>query len=506
MSTKANDAHEAFTSLSKARKLVLLLIFCLAFFLDTVNTSILSAAIPPISVQLNIANNESVWLLSAYQLTFAALLLVSGRLSDLYNPKWVFIAGSGGMGVAALVAGFIRSKVPLLVLRALMGAGGALTIPSAIHLLVHMYPDPLDQANAITAFGLMGAVGVVVGLLIGAAIVTGATWPWIFYFGAILSGLITISLLVLVPNANLASSDNTREEKIRRLKRLDPVGVCLFAGCLILFIYALTSGSSEGWAKAGVLAPLIISLLMGAGFFLWEAKIPTDFAALPPTLWKYENFAVLIIIAFIPYMWWGVIFPVFSWLWELVYEWPAMKVAIHFLPVALGIFPAAAIATPMQAKMRIKWVLLIGLGLCAAGTAFLPFADSPDKFWKIAFPGFILGTAGAGLTYLTLNIAVLAVTPPEVSGIVQALLTSVSQTGGALGVAIVTSIQTSVEKTHGGPMSFSGRAAGMWFLFAFTSAIFVITAVFMKDTVGPVPPPGSTAYNEKLKSEKEHDV
>ncbi|EPQ51292.1 MFS general substrate transporter, partial [Gloeophyllum trabeum ATCC 11539] len=117
---------------SPARKKCLLAIFCFAQFLDTFNNSALFAAIPPISAALGISNSNSVWLLSAYQLTFAALLLISGRLSDLYNPKIVFIAGAAPMSFFALGAGFVRSQVPLIVLRAFMGVGAALTVPSAL--------------------------------------------------------------------------------------------------------------------------------------------------------------------------------------------------------------------------------------------------------------------------------------------------------------------------------------------------------------------------------------
>ncbi|KIJ26247.1 hypothetical protein M422DRAFT_785292, partial [Sphaerobolus stellatus SS14] len=103
---------ESLRNLPPSRKFIVLGILCSALFLDTFNNSSLFAAIPPIALQLNIPDSQSVWLLGAYQLTFAALLLISGRLSDLYNPKWVFIIGASGMGVFALISGFIRHKIP----------------------------------------------------------------------------------------------------------------------------------------------------------------------------------------------------------------------------------------------------------------------------------------------------------------------------------------------------------------------------------------------------------
>ncbi|KAJ7877970.1 major facilitator superfamily domain-containing protein [Mycena olivaceomarginata] len=487
---------------SKTRKILLLGILCLALFLDTFNNSSLFTAIPVISVQLDISNSQSVWLLSAYQLTFAALLLISGRVSDLYDPKWVFCTGAVSMGVFALINGFIRNKIPLLVVRALTGAAGALTIPSAMHLIVHMYPDPSDQAKAVTAFGAMGGIGIVMGLIIGALFVSFTSWPWVFYFSASVSGVIGVSAILLIPNLRRTVAES-RAQKILRLRRLDLLGVLMFTVASILFIFSITSGSIDGWSSAQVIAPLILSFFLFIAFFVWESRLSESYAAVPSKMWSYENFTVLILVSFAPFMWWGSIFLLFAWLWEVVYGWSAIKTALHFLPVGLGMFPVLPLAAGLQSKLRLKWVIVIGFVLICTGTALLPFADSADKYWRFGFPGFLLGTAGASLIYTTTNIALLANTPGAVSGIVSAMFTCVLQMGAAIGAAILTSIQTSVQISRGGPTSFSGRAAGLWFLFAFLCAMAGLVVVFMKDSVGPVKPPGKGIEVEMKVSKNE---
>ncbi|KZT12694.1 major facilitator superfamily MFS-1 [Laetiporus sulphureus 93-53] len=488
------------STLPTGRKLTLLSIFCFSLFLDTFNNSSLFAAIPPIALQLDIPNSQSAWLLSAYQLTFAALLLVSGRVSDLYNPKWVFVIGAFAMGIFALVAGFIRSEVPLLLFRALMGAGGALTIPSAQHLIVHMYPDPVQQAKAVAAFGGMGGIGMVLGLIIGALFVSYTSWPWVFYFSSIVSGVITLSILLLVPNiSRTGHTKESRTARVLRFKRLDIIGVTIFAVALILFIFAVTSGATSGWRSARIIVPLIISFVLFVLFFVWEAKIPESYAALPPKMWRYENFTILLAISLVPFMWWGSIFPLFAWYWETVYGWTAIRSAEHFLPIALGIFPTLPISAGLQSKLRLKWVIAIGFFLITAGTLLLPFAGTKERYWPLVFPGFLLGTAGAALIYATTNIALLAVTPSSVSGIVAAVFMCVLQAGGATGVAIVTSIQTSVQISHGGPDGFAGRAAGLWFLVGITGTMGILFLIFMKDTVGPVDPTAPHEHKESLR-------
>ncbi|KAF8166301.1 major facilitator superfamily domain-containing protein [Mycena galopus ATCC 62051] len=346
------------------------------------------------------------------------------------------------MGVFSLIDGFIRQKIPVIVLRALMGAGGALTIPSAQHLIVHMYPDPAEQAQAVTLFGGIGAIG--------------------------------------------ATVNESRAEKILRFRRLDLMGVFLFTAASILFIFSITSGSVEGWRSARVITPLILSFVSLMLFFLWESRLPDSYAAVPSKMWKYENFSILIFISFAPFAWWASVFLQFSWLWEVVYLWSPMKTAVHFLPIGLGLFPGLVLFGSLQSKLSLKWVIFIGFLLICMGTLLLPFANSPERFWPFAFPGFLLATAGAAQIYATTNVALLAKTPRAVSGIVSAIFVCVLQMGGALGSAILTSIQTSVQASDGGATSFKGRAAGLWFLFAFLCTMAVLLLVFMQDSIGPI--------------------
>ncbi|KAJ3515160.1 hypothetical protein NLJ89_g1938 [Agrocybe chaxingu] len=489
----------ALKDLPNFRKVLVLVVLCSALFLDTFNNSSLFAAIPPIALQLDIPNSQSVWLLGAYQLTFAALLLVSGRVSDLYNPKWVFIVGAAAMGIFALVAGFIRNEIPLIVLRALMGAGGALTIPSAQHLIVHMYPDPAEQAKAIAVFGGMGGIGIVIGLIIGALFVSYASWPWVFYFSAIVSTVITVALFILVPNIQRTGPHESRAAKFLRFKRLDLVGVGTFTASLVLFIFAVTSGSIDGWGSAKVIAPLVISVFLMVLFFGWEAYLPESYAALPPKMWKYDNVVILTVISLVPFMWWGSIFPPLFLALGVVYGWSAITTAVHFLPRRPRDLPSP----PTRSRTSIQMALEMGhpprLRPPAHRYDSAPIRQLPESATGREFqPSLKLSTSSAFRLFVRpvmqhrldvsviVYIALLANTPPEVSGIISAVFVSVLQTGGATGLAIVTSIQTSVEQRNGDPTGFEGRAAGLWFLVAFIGTVMLLFVVFMKNSVGPV--------------------
>ncbi|OBZ74760.1 hypothetical protein A0H81_05744 [Grifola frondosa] len=457
-------------ALSTQVKFTLLFVLCFAQFIDAFNNTAFIAAIPPIAQDLNISNSRSVWLLSGYQLTLAALLLSSGRLSDLYNPKWVFVAGTLLMSLCALGAGFVRSEIPLVVLRAFMGIGAALNIPSAMSLIIWLFPEPATQSQALAAFACAAGIGNVLGLITGALLVSFADWPWVLYFTTILTFILAIATIALLPSKNIHIRDSIDGAlSMAQLKRLDPVGVSSLTIALILFIFAVTSGSVDGWGTAQVIAPLVLSVVLAVCFVFWEAHLPTTLAAVPPSMWKYPDFPILIAVSLQPFMWWASVQLLFSWLYQEVYGWSTIMAAVHFLPLGLITFPIMAIASTLQQRFPLKWIILFGQVLALAGTVLLPFADSKERYWSLTLPGFILGSSGMLFVFTTTNIALFANTPPEVAGIVGAIFTCALQL-----------------ENHGGPNGFYGRAAGFWFLFAFGAVEIIGVLAFMRRNAAPV--------------------
>ncbi|KZT67238.1 MFS general substrate transporter [Daedalea quercina L-15889] len=481
--TTPPPARQLLSSLSTARKLTLLIIFCLAQYIDSFNISALFAATPPISADLNISNAISVWTTSAYQLTFAAFLLTSGRLSDLYSPKYVFLAGAFIISFTSLGCAFVRAQIPLFLLRAFMGVGAALNIPSAMQIIVRMFPTPHVQSKAVAAFAGSAALGNVSGLIIGAALVSFASWPAVFYFITVICFLMGALVAVLLPFSR--NHDNNAGSRLDTFRKVDCIGVSLLTAALVLFVFAVTNGAAVGWGKAATVSPLVISIVLGVGFFAWEAYIPEERAAVPPKMWKYENFTMIVILGLQPRMWWASVQLLYSWFYQDALGWSTIYTAIHFLPVGLVSIPFMVFTSFLQQRFRLKWVMLGGQMLVLSGTILLAFGGSTEHYWPFTFPGFCLGTAGTTIVFGTTNIALFAVTPPHIAATVGSILTASSQFGSAAGTAIITSIQTSIQQTHGGPNSFSGRAAGLWFIVAMTGAETLALLFFMKNVVAP---------------------
>ncbi|KZV88947.1 MFS general substrate transporter [Exidia glandulosa HHB12029] len=456
------NAAKFHTPASPAKKYFLLALFCVAQFLDAFNISALFSAIPIMSDDLDLSTTESVWLVSAYQLTFASFLLCAGRVSDVYNPKYTFIIGAVVLGVFSIIGGFMTNKIALLVMRAFSGIAAALTIPSSLTLLVRLFPGEREQARAIGVFGGSGALGNVLGLIIGAIFIEFANWHWVFYLAAIISIPIAGVCAFMVP-----AQPPPEDIEERKLKNLDLPGIAILTSAVVLLIFALTSSGTEGWKSPMVLAPLIISITMIAAFFVWEARTDQEHAAFPPRTWKYPNFPVLFGIALSVFLWFTNVFLVKVQLWQDVYGWSPIKGAIHFLPIGLVAGPITIFAEPICNRFEYKWTIIGSQLLLIISSAIFAFADKDTvySYWALDFPAMTVGAVGGALLYVTSNVAVFHNTPDEISGTIGAIFNSALQLGSAVGSAIITSLMSGIGKAH--PEDpYAGRAAAFWFLFA----------------------------------------
>ncbi|KAG2359913.1 major facilitator superfamily domain-containing protein [Suillus spraguei] len=435
------DCHSRASTLSLARKLILLVMFCLTQFIDTLSMSALLSAIPALEASMGMTEIQSTWVFSEFRLTFSSFLLISGRLSDVYNPKTVFIGGVSTLGILSLCAGFVYTTVPILVLRAITGIASAMMIPSALKLLVKVFPDPLEQARAVGFFAGCGAVANMGGLVVSAMFVQRVSYHWVFWFTA-----------------------GSRKPKGAKWKSLDLVGVGVLTVSFVLLIFAVTSGSTD----AVVLILLIISIIMIAGFFYWETLLPADRAAIPPRTWFYNNFSVLLATALLPSFWWSGVMFIFSIMWQTVFHWSVMSTAVH-IP---------------------KWIILTGLSLCMVATLLLALGGGkPENYWPFVFPAFVLGSAGVIVAFSHTNIAIFQAAPSSMSGTVGAMFNGALLFGSAIGLAAITSIETSVEATHGGSHEYAGRAASFWFILGIVTLQFILISIFYDRSTDHKPQP-----------------
>lgn len=384
------------------------------------------------------------------------------------------------------------NKIAVIVLRAVLGIGAALTIPSSLSLLVWTFPGEKAQSKAIATFSGMTAIGNVLGLLIGAVFTGEVTWKWCFWFTTCLGIPAALISAFFIPGEAREDADqfevgedglrveNASGNRKKSKGGLDFVGVSLVTITLILFVFGLTSGPTAGWKTAQVLAPLLLSFALVPCFLFWEARIPERDAALPPAMWFYPNFAVLFAAGILPFAWWVASFISFTELWQGPYGLTSIETAVRFLPLGIATGITITLLATLPATRHPKRYILGGFVLLIVGSVLLPFARGLENYWRYLVPAWVIGSVGNSLVLVNVNVAIFRTTPKERSGLTGAALNSALQLGCVLSIAAVTGITTSVnEQQPGDP--YNGIAASFWWLLGCVVLEAIIVAVVYRE-------------------------
>ncbi|WVQ81118.1 hypothetical protein IAT38_003240 [Cryptococcus sp. DSM 104549] len=469
--------------LSPLRKGVLLFIFALADFLDVCNVSGVAIAVAQISLDIDLETSQAVWIITSYSICFSAFLLFAGRLSDLFPAHLVFELGYMGMGILSLATSFAtNNKYGFLVLRGLTGITGAMTLPSAYHLTVHMYPDPKEQGAKLAFMGLAGALGNVLGLVL-AGLCMQASYHWFFRLVAITAITFTLVALVLLPRSMPPTYDHARD-KLPRWRLMDVPGVFIMAGSLICFILSLTQGPIDGWGSASFMAPFVLCWPLAIGFFVWETKIPTRTAILPGSVWKITNAVIMSVAMLIPMGFWATSQLLYANYWQFAYGWKPLHVAAAMLPQGvMAVVVGGAVQYVPAIINKPHWSIGIGAILIIVAEILQIKSNgggSDLNYWKYVFPAFIIGsTGGMGITFAA-SINLVQYCPPEMAGVAGAWINVLFQVGGAIALAVQAGME-SVSFTSGVvPSWMDAGARSYYFIIGWTAALAAGYVVFYK--------------------------
>ncbi|KAL1410473.1 hypothetical protein Q8F55_004484 [Vanrija albida] len=469
--TGANvHSNHPLNQLSSGRKHFLLFIFCLSNFVDVCNVSGVAIATSQIAADIKLAPTQIVWIITAYSLSFASFLLFAGRLADLVPAQYVFEVGFFGLGVFSLVQSFVTTnKYAFLIIRALGGIMGAMTIPSGYHMTGHMFPHPLERRKKIALLGLAGALGNVLGLVL-AGLTMLTSYKWFFRLMAIISFTFSIAAIFLIPR--IPSAHTAADGP--RWKRLDPIGVILMCGGLACFILGLTQGPIDGWNKASFIAPFIISIFLAVGFFFYEAHISPKRAILPATVWKIKNMKAAAIVTLMPYSFWATSQLLYATFWQVSLRWKPLHVAAAILPQGIAsLFIGAAVQAFPAVIYNPRRTIPVGAVLIMVANVLMYFSDGGTgmNYWKFVFPAFVLGSSGAVVMYMASGINLIAFCPPEMGGVAGAFSQALAQVGGAIGLAMQAGL------SRGSHANWKRDATSYWYQLVATALVAVIYVV-----------------------------
>ncbi len=407
---------------------LVLVVLVTGFFMILLDTTIVNVAIPAMSAGLNTTLDQILWVLNAYILVYAVLLITAGRLGDLYGQRNLFALGLAIFTVASALCGFAQNANELIAARVVQGVGGALLTPQTLAILTTLFPPERRGA----AFGIWaGAAGLatLAGPTVGGAIVTYIDWRWIFYVNVPIGIAALVATFAIIPDIRPG-----------RRHGWDIVGVILATAGLFGVVFGLIEGERFNWGEIGSYV-ITIPEMIGAGavllvlFVIWERfqKEPL----VPLSLFEERNFAVANwIAASISFGMMSLFLPIVIYL-QSVRDFSALTAGLTLAPMSLTSMVVAPFAGRMADRIGGKYILMTGISVFAIGFGSLTFVAGPDSTWiNFLLPAIVAG-AGMGMTFAPMTTVAMRNITPRMAGAASGVLNTTRQVGAAVGSAVV---------------------------------------------------------------------
>jgi EmrB/QacA subfamily drug resistance transporter len=408
---------------------LVLFTLCLGFFMILLDTTIVNIAIPDMSVRLNATLDQILWVLNAYVLVYAVLLITAGRLGDLYGPKQLFLIGLTIFTLASVACGFAHDPAQLIVARIAQGVGGALLTPQTLSVITMIFPAE-KRGAAFGVWGAVAGVATVAGPTLGGLIVTDWGWRWIFFVNLPI-GILTLVLAALfMPNLRL-----------NRQHRLDIAGTLLATVGLFLVTYGLIEGQPHGWGK--VWGPVTIPMvIIGGGivlafFGIQQYARRDDEPLIPFAIFRDRNFSLMNFVgAAVGFSMLGLFLPLVIFL-QSALGLSALQAGLTVAPMSLVSMFFAPVAGRMADRIGGKYILLAGLTLFALGMGIVITSAHVDSTRLSLLPGLIVAGIGLGLTFAPLQTVAMRNIEPRMAGAASGLINTSRQLGAVIGSAAV---------------------------------------------------------------------
>ena len=412
-----------------------------AYFITIVDFTIVNVALPTIGRVLRFPESDLQWVVTAYGLTFAGFLLLGGRAADLLGRRRLLMAGMAVFTAASLAGGLATSDTFLIVMRGMQGLGAALVLPAALSIVMNMFPEGAERNKALGIWGGVGALGGTVGLLAGGILTTYVGWQYIFFFNVPIGA----AALILAPKVVPAGNEQHRIGSARR--RYDPFGAVSITAALLVFVYAISQAPQVGWAATQTVAMLAAGAALLAVFFVIETKVEAPLLPLP--LFRLSSVTGSNAVGFLL----GASFLTFVFLGTLY-----MQQVLGFSALATGAawmtasvtslaFAFTGISQRIVTKTSPKLVMTFGMALIGAGILWAAQAPANGNFWHDLAGPFFIGGIGTAFSFIPISIGALTGVTERDAGVASGLLNTSQNLGGAIGVAIASSIAASHSHT-----------------------------------------------------------
>jgi EmrB/QacA subfamily drug resistance transporter len=433
---------------------VVLVIICLAQFMVVLDATIVNVALPHMKLALGFSNANLQWIINAYTLVFAGFLLLGGRAGDLLGRKRLFLVGLVIFTAASLLNGLAQSSGMLIGFRALQGLGAALISPAALSIISTTFAEGKERARALGVWAAIAIGGSAFGLVLGGWLTQSFSWRWIFFVNVPVGILAFLAALRIVPE----SKDEHAHQAY------DLAGAVTVTGGLMVFVYALVTGRSHGWASAITIGGFALAAALLGAFVLIERRAAEPLVRL--SIFRVRSLLTANLAMFLAFSGMFAMFYFNTLYIQEVLGFHPLKAGLSFLPFTAGIMISAGVASNLAPRIGVRPVAVVGMLLSIAG--MLLFARMPlgGSYASDVLPGMIISSLGMGAIFMPLTLMATTGLVDEDQGLASGLFNTSQQVGGALGLAILTTIAASQEHSsftppalvHGGHYGFAGAA------------------------------------------------
>src|SRR3954468_5053520 len=408
-----------------------LILLCVAQFIVVLDASIVNVALPSIGKGLDFSEENLPWVVNAYVIAFGGFLLLGGRAADLLGRRRVFMAGLLVVGIASLLAGFATNQGQLIAARAAQGLGAAIISPAALSIVTTLFKDGAERNKALGAWGAVAGSAGAAGVLLGGILTDGLGWEWVLWVNVPVA-LIALSLTPgLIPESRSESAT----------RHFDAAGAVTITAGLSVLAYALLDASSAGWGSTKIVVLLVLSAVLIASFIVIELR--SHAPLVPFRIFKLRTLTGANVVGLLLGASLFSMFFFVSLYMQQVLGYSAIHAGLSYLPLALTIVVAAGLGGQFVTRFGFKPILASGLLLIAVGLFWFSNVSVGGGFTTDILGPSLLAAMGLGFGFVTSTIAAVSGVQEHEQGLASGLINTSQQFGGALGLAVLSTIATS---------------------------------------------------------------
>ncbi len=473
----------------------LLLVVCLAQFMVILDVSIVNVALPSIRAGLGFSTTGLQWVVNAYTLTFAGLLMLGGRSADLLGRRRVFLTGTAMFAVSSLACALANSRGLLIGARAVQGLAGAVSSPATLSIITSTLPEGPERNRGLGLWGAMGALGASSGALLGGVLTQTLGWPAIFAvnvpLGAIVIGLGLRVIPAIRPQAGP--------------RHFDAAGAALITASLISITFGIVRTDTLGWGSLGVLGPLGFGAVLLAAFLYVEARV-ARVPLVPLSIFRAGQLRAANIVVVLLY---AANFPAWFFITlflQQVLHYDAIEAGIGFLPMTLSIFVGSSLAPRVVSRFGPRRVITLAMLSVAAGMLLLSGVAPGETYFGAVLPGALLSALGMGFSLVPSTIVAMQDVAGSQSGLGSGLLNTSRLMGGALGLAVLSTIAAAQTRGELGLAAERAVSDGFDLAFGVAAAFCILGAAVAVSTLRPRAQASGPASSPAIEAPDESEV